>query len=692
MDKFWIEKARQYILTHCAFSDVSDIQYSDDLKTALISAIVNVNLPAVYIEKGTTDLGVENSELVRFVFSDKFPLEAPRILLRDGFPRGFPHINPNKEEVCPCIFEGSPSELLQQAEWMNGLLNQLVDWLEKAASNSLLNYEQGWEPMRNDELAGFMSYNIDEATKQLHTSNSACKVTRYEKRNQLIITDELCSPNNTREAQSLFCVPPTRVPICTYTHNHISMLSELYVYANDVGLSDLRDMVEQQDRAFLNQDILFVILAIPRPCKLIGLSSTWEFLNFVIYKSPHRKKKKRVLPESKVGMLSHINSKSPALLKKLSGSMHKLDCKENIAMVGCGSLGSKMALHLARNGNQPFLCIDDDVFLPHNNARHALSLTWVQNKAEMLAMALFSISGQPATTAKNAIPADYSGTRMLIDSTASHVVRSFLMEPKELPPIISTGLYDRGKTGILLIENQTRDARLCDLWAHLYFISIKHQEIREMLFSSQQEQISIGQSCSSNTLVMSDAAISLYAASFSLRIQKIIEDGFPQMGELFFMKQGDCGTLSAEQFDVPDSIIVRSLLSKNWQTRLSSEVEKRMRKLSNYKQPNETGGVLLGSIFLNAKTIVITDILDAPPDSIETPTEFILGTKGLEKQIKDIERKTKGKVTYLGTWHSHPFGGGASNTDKKTSAKLLFVRNYEPTVCLIWTPTEVLEV
>jgi integrative and conjugative element protein (TIGR02256 family) len=223
-------------------------------------------------------------------------------------------------------------------------------------------------------------------------------------------------------------------------------------------------------------------------------------------------------------------------------------------------------------------------------------------------------------------------------------------------------------------------------------MSRNDSEILKMLFSSQNNEISIGQSCSSNTLIMSDAAISLYAASCSLQIQKILEDGLPETGKLLLMKQGDIGDLSTEKFDIPNSMVIRSLRPKNWQTHLSSSVEKRMRELSSRKQPNETGGVLLGSVFLNAKTIVITDILDAPSDSIETHTEFVLGTEGLETQIKDIERKTNGKVTYLGTWHSHPFGGGASETDKKTSAKLLFVRNYEPTVCLIWTPTEVVEV
>jgi integrative and conjugative element protein (TIGR02256 family) len=107
------------------------------------------------------------------------------------------------------------------------------------------------------------------------------------------------------------------------------------------------------------------------------------------------------------------------------------------------------------------------------------------------------------------------------------------------------------------------------------------------------------------------------------------------------------------------------------------------------KSPNETGGALLGSVFLYPRTVVITDIIDAPPDSVETPTLFRLGVEGLKQKIKNTEKWTNGKVTYLGTWHSHPHGGKASPTDEGTFRKLLFVRNYEPTVCLIITENEV---
>ena len=162
MDRFWLEKAHKYISEHNAFIDISEIKLDDVDSVATISATATVNLPSRFIKAGITKIGVKEKEEVNFHFTRSFPLKAPTIQLRNDFPRCFPHINPSEEKVCPCIYEGDLSELLQQAGWMNEILNQLVDWLEKAASNDLMNYDQGWEPMRNDHNVGFMEYDIDE--------------------------------------------------------------------------------------------------------------------------------------------------------------------------------------------------------------------------------------------------------------------------------------------------------------------------------------------------------------------------------------------------------------------------------------------------------------------------------------------------------------------------------------------------
>ena len=266
------------------------------------------------------------------------------------------------------------------------------------------------------------------------------------------------------------------------------------------------------------------------------------------------------------------------------------------------------------------------------------------------------------------------------------------MRNVDLPPAISMGIYNNGNNMLLLAEGSNRETNLADLWAFLYLQSLTNANINTLLFRQQKEEIQIGQTCSSETLVVSDSQISLMGAASSLVIQKKLENGLQDNGEIFLWRSNEYSSLVCEFFNVPKCIQVPAGQEKIWNVRLSESVENEMRNQANAKRPNETGGVLIGSVFLNSKTIVISRILPPPPDSIESSGLFVLGIEGLEKKIKGIEQKTNGKLTYLGTWHSHPSGGGASDKDDRTFQKLLFVRDYEPTICLIWSASGVLQI
>lgn len=681
MDRFWIDKARKYIEEHNAFEDVSDITTGID-KHAIVSAKVKINLPGRFIKAGVTDIGVRNREDVHFIFPESFPLKAPEIKLRDDFPRCFPHINPSEKYVIPCIYEGNLAELLQQSEWMNSILNQLTDWLEKAASNDLMNYDQGWEPMRNDHNVGFMQYDIDNILASYENLKAPLLIQRirYESRKGKILTGSLCNPEKSQMAHALYFLTPKAID--QYIPNTIGKLSQLYEYAHLIGITGMKESIEKVDLEHVNEDKLFIVLSVRRPIKIIGSDSDIEFLNFVISKAKHRKKKgrelKRTLPDCNVGMLHHITDRSPRLLRRISGMQTKIDESKAIALVGCGSLGSKIGIHLARNGNGPFLCIDNDIFMPHNNARHALTLTWAQNKAELLSLSIFSIGKIISkTVTDDALNVDYSKSRIIIDTTASFSVRNFLMNMVDLPPVISCGLYARGRSGLMLSENENKTGSLSNIWAHLYHKALTDEDIHGILFSSSLENASIGQSCSSQTMIVDDARISLMAATMSLKIQHILEAGLPKNAEILFAQYDDNYSLRTTVHTVPKFIPVRSIRDKEWMIFISELMIERMRNIMHHKSPNETGGALLGSVFLYPKTVVITDIIDAPPDSVETPTLFILGVEGLEQKIKDAEKRTNGKVTYLGTWHSHPHGGSLRRltSERSKSFCLLGIMN-----------------
>ena len=84
-------------------------------------------------------------------------------------------------------------------------------------------------------------------------------------------------------------------------------------------------------------------------------------------------------------------------------------------LLGAGSLGSKLALHLARAGNGPEVVVDRSTMSPHNVARHALipsmGALQIHDKARLLSQALGGLdqSAKPirANAAHMAIAGDH---------------------------------------------------------------------------------------------------------------------------------------------------------------------------------------------------------------------------------------------------------------------------------------------
>ena len=472
---------------------------------------------------------------------------------------------------------------------------------------------------KNPVKSFFTSFSLFSLNSYKQSTYRTIKID-YISRNGLIIAGSLPQNDKLKVAQLALFITPKVVD--KYVPNDISNLGQLYGYANSIGLNGLKDTIEKIDLENIDDDKLFVVLAIRRPINIIGTDSDIEFLNFVISKSEHRKKKrrelKRTLPICKVGMLSHVSLKSPALLQRIAGTKVNKDEKNSIVLLGCGSLGSKVGIHLARNGNTPFKCIDNDLFMPHNNARHALTFTYPENKAELMALSIFSITGILADHVKeNAFNVDYSNSRIIIDTTASFSVRNFLMSGADLPPIISCGLYRKGRCGLLLIENKARTSRLTAIWAYLYYRSLSDIEIRKTLFSRNLDGVLIGQSCSSQTLVVDDARISLMAATMSLRIQWVLENGLPDNSEILISEYDDNYSLTSRTYAVPEFTKLESMKEREWDVYISAPVVDKMRELMHEKEPNETGGALLGSVFLYPKAIVVTGLIKAPPDSTQ---------------------------------------------------------------------------
>ena len=99
----------------------------------------------------------------------------------------------------------------------------------------------------------------------------------------------------------------------------------------------------------------------------------------------------------------------------------------------------------------------------------------------------------------------------------------------------------------------------------------------------------------------------------------------------------------------------------------------------------ETGGVLVGRLSEVSRTIHVVDVLEAPEDSSRTPGKFVLGTKGLRRQLQAYSESVDWSLYCLGTWHNHLTDTGPSLQDRATATAVSLAR-VVPSVLLICAP------
>lgn len=129
----------------------------------------------------------------------------------------------------------------------------------------------------------------------------------------------------------------------------------------------------------------------------------------------------------------------PAASQRLD-EHHAILSTRKVAVVGCGSLGSKIAVMLARSGVGRFLLVDDDMLFPGNLVRHELDWREVAtHKVDSLARRIqlvnplavcekrhHRLGGQESSGSLESLIESLSGCDLLIDATADPAVFNYL--------------------------------------------------------------------------------------------------------------------------------------------------------------------------------------------------------------------------------------------------------------------------
>lgn len=704
---------------------------------------VRVDMPIHFRPDGISSSGVRLVEPVTVTLPPSYPWQSPRFSFRADFPRNFPHLMPFSATPRPCLVDGDQDEFFLQFGLVESglfhLVEQLALWLRKAATSDLIEPVQGWEPMLRREFRdaveldaaavrgavdkkggwqvwkgsfyrrgpddGELGRSVEAWVKSKGETTPLTRKPGDGSFTSRWITDNIATGNTVVAVIWPDMLADGRPFVsASYLPESVVTLADLRMRASELGCGRGFDgFITNLERSFQGMTLprsipVGVILCARRPVHLIGTTSDIELLPYVIEIRADNART-TLFPQGDdeaASPATHYQSLTRPLLASLSGAL----ARPELAIMGCGSLGSKLAMHWARSGQLIAAVSDQGALRPHNMARHALGAEHVaSNKADALAKELDGIGLSPAVfkddltiglrdrASRAAILP--SSASIAINTTASLAVREALTaaaEPKLKHRLFEVALFGRGRGALILADGRRHNPNHADLMAELY-ATIDGTFEAALLFGNGEglSLVQVGQGCGSFTMTMSDARLSLMAAAASLQLERLIDTPV-ELGRILLGTTDDqSGSLAWRESDVPAFETVSIEGSDGWELRVSPRVADRIRSEAAHYSPVETGGVMIGCASARLKTVTVVDLLDAPADSQRSAALFVLGMDGLQVAIQGRHDRSGQTLFDVGTWHSHVHDTGPSATDWRTADDLAAERA-PPSILLIATP------
>ncbi len=692
----------------------------------------DVSLPSRLQSRGVGEHSVRAFETVTFYFGPTFPFKPPFVLLRDDFNRALAHIQPGSaaHPPQPCLVDGDLAEVYH-SEGLVGVVQQVGDWLRHAASGSLIDPAQGWEPVRRDSSVHRLVADIDEL-RSLVTRGSGIAIRRMrfgrlqlegQRVYQCAVTSDAMrldkdSLNSLDARESLALIiwagkdaRGDELIVDRYLPETVTSLSDLRAraadYKCDAPLKDsLRRLAELMKGFTASMPLpLVVVFAVRRPFHLIGSDSRIELCPYLMEVGAPA-----FLPGGDGTLVHSIAPEdviTHTLLKRMSGLAQEEGSKW--VQFGAGSLGSKVALHLARAGCPPASVVDRGWLAPRNAARHALissgdvfELYWRQGKAEALANAIVGLGGgcEAHSVDLAAIAVDRKlirkivpkGATFVVNSTASLTVRAALeacFDAEALPPVVETVLFAAASHAVMSIEGPDHNPSCGDLITDLYAEMVVDAALAGAMAGDADgvARVEIGQGCGSFTMTASDAQISRFAAPMAHVVMEIQQQEPFRGAEILLGRVDDDGISARWSRRTIGSTHRVQIVGEafGWHVRVLDRAHQQI-VAATTEWPNvETGGILVGRVAHAARIIYVADVLPAPPDSTRTADEFVLGKVGAEKAIATYHATTNQTLYCVGTWHSHLSVSGPSAQDRGV-AEAISLSRLIPAVVLVRTP------
>jgi len=647
--------------------------FRDPLGSHYILTTMTINLPSHGPFEG---LDIRSKEEVLFCLPVHYPYKAPRVMLnRTDFPfSSLPHVNPSFSSgdrlIIPntlCLHRGDIDEWFLNAA-PERFFERVLAWLKDAAKGELIKNNDGFEPMLRLECKHLMLYD-SSAVLQLMDANPKPIIMTYRNISNVISLkndEEYAFKLEVSELYNHDGFP------CLLLFNKEAEPNAKFLGHHNGSLGDFGELfdftlIQRAIRYFNNHHLdihnslhrFLMIYGIKRPQNLIGSSFDIELVNCLI-ELPDYMGSYKITGKENCSLVEHHNPFDPIAAARLSNSQPLLN--KTFALIGCGALGSKISLSLARMGVVHQTLIDYDEMAPHNLARHALFMHSNNGhrmpKAKALAGLVAYLYGTDTSRflLKNILDVSYDELNTqdyVVDCTASGIVLDYLAATKTIAPrIIRAEIAHEGQLGLIFFEGPDRTPDLRDLRYILYYQAmhddiiyrwLQHDKDNTNDFAHQEFPVGLG--CSSDTMILDDAVISVHAgvATSIIKSLETIATGFIYVNEYY---PNDLTQNSVKKYEVESFEII---ICNDWTVKIRHSLLKRIHDLA--KDVSENGGIFVGNIHARSKVVLILDI-HIPDGNLRSPNGLVRGD--VKNYMKHLEERTCGLINYVGEWHTHP--------------------------------------
>lgn len=377
-------------------------------------------------------------------------------------------------------------------------------------------------------------------------------------------------------------------------------------------------------------------------------------------------------PPSYVQLIGVANAEAPAQIVIGPASVHltfdraiagriagrsDVDTRRAL-LIGAGSIGSQIALNLAREGRFSWSVVDGDTLLPHNMARHALHASDAGAlKAPALARQLTALLGESCEgifadilapgMEKSRVDKALAEAEIIIDASASVAVSRHLADLDSSPARRVCAFFNpAGTSAVVLAEPTDRSVTLHDLEAQYFHLVLTDPRLSGHL-QPPPPGVNYSGSCRSLTNRIPASSAALLSACASRGIVRCLEQ---EHSSINIWTLGSDDSVSS----VSKAASASFTHSGEWKVSYSDDLLTELTRMRAERLPNETGGILMGIIDISRRSIHIAHALPAPADSTASTTGFERGVAGLLDETSRVSLSTMHQLKYVGEWHSHP--------------------------------------